>query len=258
MNTQESVGLRLQCLNFAQSVFGDRAAGNIDDLFGLAEQTYGFVTNQTARLAEPPKSYPLVFPAGIKPYDYQITLATKIMSTERVAINKARQMGVTTTLITCAAHLLRTRPDYLIVYVTAQHAQGISVIDRIASLIPVNDLDTTQLNKSNIHLLNGSRVIARSGGPDHSKGLCPNLVIIDDVWDNQLEPTLSALRPGINAVVASSPVADSFRKLWLSKEWHQAMLPYFLNPERDENFVRTMRDRIGQNAFRREFCCEFI
>jgi hypothetical protein len=246
-------GLRFQCLEFAKTL---HATSNVDLLLATAETIYRFVTDQPVVKAEPKKAIAPDFPPGIVPYDYQTSLIKKILTHHRVVINKARQMGVTMTLSAAAAHLVRTRLDYTVVFIPGQYPHGLDTMDRIRALIPKEALAANN-HRSCIELLNGSKIVARAATADWQQGLFPNMLIVDDVRD-KLDFVLVNLKDTTAAVVAGSPLTEGFHKIWGAERWGQVLLPYFLHPERDENFVRNMKERIGKDAFRREFCCEFV
>jgi hypothetical protein len=141
----------------------------------------------------------------------------------------------------------------------------------------------TSYNKGSIDFDNGSRIVASTTTGTTGRGMAISLLYIDEF--SFLNPSIAnefwvsispTLATGGRAIITSTPNSDEdqFALIWAeaNKKFDQygneqelgvngfyAFRAYWYeHPDRDENWKREELGRIGEDRFRREFCCEFI
>jgi hypothetical protein len=240
--------LRLQCLQTAHAILGEQRRVEV---FDMAEKIYEFTMGRNKPIRRSPD---FVFPHGFHPYPFQTRLSKTILNEHRLVISKARQMGVSTVLASCIDHLMRHEPMQKIVVMGSNMDIARMMIENVKRIMRLD-----KPVKNQIHLENGSLLIACPLDRNSLRGVDPTMIVIDEVTTDLNEVLTPAIRDSITCkiIVASTPMHPSFNELCLDRFWQQVSLPYFLFPGRDEDFMREMKERIGKEAFRREYCCEF-
>lgn len=138
-------------------------------------------------------------------------------------------------------------------------------------------------NKGSIEFDNGSRIVSTTTTGNTGRGMSISLLyldefafvpanIADEFWTS-ISPTLAT---GGKAIITSTPNSDedTFATIWkdANKKFDEygneqdvginGFFPFTCrwdeHPDRDEAWATAERGRIGEERFRREFCCEFL
>lgn len=222
-------------------------------------------------------------------YDYQIDMIRAFERYQWVVAMTARQMGKTST---AAAYMLwraMFRPDQMILIAANKERQALEVMQRVRyayEMLP-NWLKcgAPTYNKGSIEFDNGSRIISCATSEDTGRGYAVSLLYLDEFafvrptiatefWTS-IQPTLST---GGSCIITSTPNFDDdqFARIWhdATNIWDETgrpredgtgvngfyaiMVPWHRHPERDENWARAQKAKIGERRFRREYECEFV
>ncbi len=223
-----------------------------------------------------------------KPFDYQERLL-ETYNDHRFAIAMcARQTGKTT----CAAGYLlwyaMFNPDVLILIAAHKYQGAQDIMQRVRFAYEETPdyirCGVTSYNKGSMDFDNGSRIIAQTTTETTGRGMSISLVYMDEFafvepqnkasefWTS-LSPTLST---GGKCIITSTPNSDEdqFALLWkeacknldengeVMKTGVNGFASYKAHwsehPDRDEEWARDEKSRIGIERFRREHECEFI
>jgi hypothetical protein len=200
---------------------------------------------------------------GLEPTDYQVALLTDTRST---IFLKGRQCGATQAAGALAIHTARSRPGADALVVSPSQDQSKEITRR--SRLGLYELEEPLLQDAAelLRLRNGSRIISRPGNQRAVRGYAPALVIADEAaWI--ADETYAAIRPLLAAskgrfVAISTPGAKVgwFYTLWeddLRDDWLRLKLPATDNPLIDPAFLQGQERELGEDAFRREYLCEF-
>ena len=121
-------------------------------------------------------------------------------------------------------------------------------------------------NEISLALPNGSRVVGLPGTADTSRGYSGvSLLVIDEaafVRDEQYKAVRPSLAASDGALwVMSTPLAKSgfFYEEWWNggAEWDRVSVKATDCPRISARFLEEERRSLGEEAFRREYCCEF-
>lgn len=181
-----------------------------------------------------------------------------------------RQVGKSALLAVLALHDAFRAPDRLVLIVSAGDTAAKRLLEDVAALAKASDLLTSMVvkdDRSEIVLVNGSRVLAVPASARQIRGWAVDLLIVDEagfveneVW-RAAEPTIIA-RPGSRVVLSSSPWGGRehfFRRLWLEgmegpgpgvRSWHW---PSITSPLVDEALLESIRRRENPDYFAREY-----
>lgn len=219
-----------------------------------------------------------------EPFEFQIRLM-HIYHNYRFNINMLpRQSGKTT----CAAVYLLWRamfyPDQTILIAAHVYKGAQEIMQRIRFVYELCPdyirAGTTSYNKESIDFDNGSRIKAETTTENTGRGMSISLLycdefahvppnIADEFWSS-ISPTLST---GGSAIITSTPNTDEdkFAEIWHQAEQHfdehgnetdigvngfKAFYAHWSeHPERDLEWMKDEKARIGEERFRREFEC---
>ena len=221
------------------------------------------------------------------PYEFQETLVNSYHK-NRFSINLlSRQMGKTTT---AAGYLLWHAmfvKDSTILIAAHKFAGAQEIMQRIRyayELCPNHiRAGVTNYNRGSIEFENGSRIVAQATTENTGRGMSITLLYCDefafvrntvatDFWAS-ISPTLAT---GGKAIITSTPNSDEdqFWLLWTEANnniddygnetdvgingFHPYTCLWQEHPDRDENWAKEERGRIGEERFRREMECEPI
>ena len=222
-----------------------------------------------------------------EPFDYQLDLIENY-NNNRFSINMlGRQMGKTTVAAGYLLWYAMFRADSTIL-VAAHKASGASEIMQRIRYAYESTPDhiragVTEYNKGSITFDNGSRIVSTTTTENTGRGMSLTLIYLDEFafvpqriakefW-TALSPTLST---GGACIVTSTPNSDddTFALIWaeankLFDEYGNEqdvgrngfkgyLSTWSSHPERDDEWARQERNRIGEERFRREHECEFI
>jgi len=224
------------------------------------------------------------------PYDYQVRLLQTYNDNRFAIAMCARQTGKTT----CAAGYLlwyaMFHPDVLILIAAHKYQGAQDIMQRVRfAYEECPDYirgGVISYNKGSMDFDNGSRIIAQTTTETTGRGMSLSLVYMDEFafvepqskagefWTS-LSPTLST---GGKCIITSTPNNDDdvFAGIWRAAnskvdEYGQPKrdgtgingfkaigVHWSEHPERDEQWAKDERSRIGEERFRREHDCEFI
>jgi hypothetical protein len=193
---------------------------------------------------------------------------------------------------TAAAYLLWRAlfiPSTTILICGLTFAGALEIMDRIRfgyENLPDHIRDEVpEYNKGTIKFKNGSKIVSRATTPNSGRGLSITLLYVDEFaalspqlanqfW-SAISPTLST---GGSCIITSTPqdsedlfsqiyrgsvdVTDEFgnpRPDGVGKNGFFGMtFPWQVHPDRDEQWAKEWRDKLGEAKFRQEMSCEFI
>ena len=222
-----------------------------------------------------------------KAFEYQSALAATYHSF-RFSINLlSRQMGKTTTAAGYLLWYAMFVPDSTILVAAHKYQGAQEIMQRIRyayELCPDHiRAGATSYNKGSIEFENGSRIVAQATTENTGRGMSITLLYCDEFafvrpsvarefWTS-ISPTLAT---GGKAIITSTPSSDEdqFWLLWteanntvdeygnqqpLGKNGFRAFQSLWReHPDRDDEWAKEERARIGEERFRREMDCEPI
>ena len=220
-------------------------------------------------------------------FDYQDELVSSY-HTNRFSINLlSRQMGKTTTAAGYLLWYAMFVPDSTILIAAHKYSGAQEIMQRIRyayELCPdYIRAGVTSYNKGSIEFENSSRIVAQATTENTGRGMSITLLYCDEFafvrntiarefWTS-ISPTLAT---GGKAIITSTPNSDEdqFWLLWVGANdnideygnqqsagkngFHAYKALWQQHPDRDEEWAREERGRIGEERFRREMECEPI
>ncbi len=234
--------------------------------------------------------HPILGSLLFDPYEYQKDLIASYVKHRQQISLLGRQLGKTT----CAAGYLlwyaMFMPDSYILVASKTGSDAIDIMDRVRytyeNLPDYIRAGVREYNKKSMKFDNGSTIVSTTTTINTGRGKSISLIYLDEfafvdpprvakeLWTS-LSPTLST---GGKVILTSTPNSDTDQ---FAEIWHQAqekhdeygnLYPndtgmngfgsYFAtyedHPERDEEWARIERNKIGDERFRREHLAEFI
>lgn len=222
-----------------------------------------------------------------KAFDYQDELVNSY-HTNRFSINLlSRQMGKTTTAAGYLLWYAMFVADSTILIAAHKYSGAQEIMQRIRyayELCPdYIRAGVTSYNKGSIEFENSSRIVAQATTENTGRGMSITLLYADEFafvrntiakefWTS-ISPTLAT---GGKAIITSTPNSDEdqFWLLWLGANdnideygnqqaagrngFHAYKALWHQHPDRDEEWAKEERGRIGEERFRREMECEPI
>lgn len=224
------------------------------------------------------------------PFDYQKEMIQSFQDNTNNILLTARQMGKTTV---AAAYLLwyaMFHPNQTILVMGNNQAAALEIMSRIRySYEECPDFireAVIDYNKLEIKFENKSRIISRATTPSAARGLSVNLLYLDEfafVMPNVQKEFWSAVSPtlaatGGSCIITSTPNTeyDKFADLWFDSQkilddngfeieggvgrngFKGIRVSWEKNPNRDEEWAKKERYKVGESMFLREHCCEFV
>lgn len=233
--------------------------------------------------------HPVKGQMAFKPYTYQTRLLDAY-HTHRFTVNMLpRQMGKTT----CAAGYLlwyaMFNPNKTILIAAHKYTGSQEIMQRVRfayELCPDHIRGgVINYNKQSIEFDNGSRIVSTTTTENTGRGMSISLLYCDEFafvepniasgfWTS-ISPTLAT---GGRAIITSTPNSDEdeFSKIWKEANknfdefgnelanglgingFHAFTCQWSEHPDRDEEWAKEERGRIGEERFRREYNCEFL
>ena len=225
---------------------------------------------------------------AFEPYEYQVRLIEAYHNNKDVIAMLPRQMGKTT----CACGYLLWFTQFISeaqVLIAAHKYEGAQdIMNRYRygyeNLPDFIRAGVHSYNRNTIEFDNGSRIQATTTTENTGRGKSLSLIYCDEFafvqppekakefW-TALSPTLST---GGRAIITSTPNSDEdqFAMIWTEANNKfdefgnekaigiNGFASYFAHwsehPDRDEDWAKTERAKIGEERFRREFECEFL
>lgn len=223
-----------------------------------------------------------------EPYDYQVRLIDAYHNHKDVIAMLPRQMGKTTCAVGYLLWFTQFVPESQILIAAHKYEGAQDIMNRYRfgyeNLPDFIRAGVYSYNRNTIEYDNGSRIQATTTTENTGRGKSLSLIYCDEFafvqppekakefW-TALSPTLST---GGRAIITSTPNSDEdqFAMIWTeaNKKFDEhgneqelgvnGFFPYFAHwnehPDRDDEWAKTERAKIGEERFRREFDCEFL
>ena len=218
-------------------------------------------------------------------YEFQENTLNDFLDNSYNVILKARQLGISTLCAAYAGWMANFFKDKEIFILATKRDTATNLVDKVRVFLQeIPDFLKSDLlvdNRQSIELSNGSKIKAGATGStskDAARSEALSLLIIDEaafikgmetIWV-AAQPTLST---GGDCIVLSSPngVGNWFHKTFIEAEagsidtigsktisFNPITLPWSLHPDRDEEWARHERKKIGDQAFAQEHGCDFL
>lgn len=211
------------------------------------------------------------------PYEYQKDIV-RLSEKERFVICKMpRQVGKTTIVVGIILHAALFNENYSIAILANKEKQAQEILSRIQlayeHLPRWLQQGIIEWNKKDIHLENGSKIIASSTASSAIRGTSQNFVYLDEfafVPNNIQEDFFSSVYPTISSgtttkvLITSTPNGlNLFYKLWVDSEnernsYKRIDVHWSDVPGRDEKWKEETIRNTSKEQFRQEFECEFL
>ncbi len=225
---------------------------------------------------------------GLLPFelwDFQEDTMNSFLEDSYNIILKARQLGISTLCAAYAGWMANFFTNKEIFILATKRDTATNLVDKIRVFLeeipPWLKSDVTIDNRQSMELANGSKIKAGATGSnaqDAARSEALSLLIIDEaafikamdgIW-TAAQPTLST---GGDCIVLSSPngIGNWFHKAYIEAEagvservgnknisFNPINLPWSKHPDRDEEWARNERKKIGDQAFAQEHGCDFL
>jgi len=223
-------------------------------------------------------------------YEYQERLIHAYHDHKQCIAMLPRQMGKTTCAVAYLLWYTQFVPDCQVLIAAHKYEGAKDIMDRYRfgyeNLPDFVRAGVYSYNRNTIEYDNGARIQATTTTENTGRGKSLSLIYCDEFafvqppekakefW-TALSPTLAT---GGKAILTSTPNSDEdqFALIWLeaNKKFDEfgnenpeglglnGFFPYFAHwtehPDRDEEWARLEKAKIGEERFRREFECEFL
>lgn len=222
------------------------------------------------------------------PYEYQERLIQAYHGNKECIAMLPRQMGKTTCAVAYLLWYTMFIPDVQVLIAAHKYEGARDIMDRYRyayeNLPDFVRAGVYSYNRNTIEFDNGSRIQATTTTENTGRGKSLSLIYCDEFafvqppekakefW-TALSPTLAT---GGKAIITSTPNSDEdqFAMIWTEankkfdeygNETHlgvNGFFPYFAHwsehPDRDDDWAKLEKAKIGDERFRREFECEFL
>jgi hypothetical protein len=222
------------------------------------------------------------------PYGYQEKLIEAYATNKQCIAMLPRQMGKTTCAVGYLLWYTQFIPDAQVLIAAHKYDGAKDIMDRYRfayeNLPDFIRAGIYTYNRNTIEYDNGSRIQATTTTENTGRGKSLSLIYCDEFafvqppekakefW-TALSPTLAT---GGKCIITSTPNSDEdqFALIWTeaNKKFDEhgnekpvgvnGFFPYFAHwsehPDRDDEWARVERAKIGEERFRREFDCEFL
>jgi hypothetical protein len=190
-----------------------------------------------------------------------------------IAVNKSRQLGVSTLVAAYALWMMLFHSDKNILVIATKQDTAKNMITKVQfmyeNLPKWLRLDTLENNKLSLKLKNGSQIKAISAAGDSGRSEAVSLLIIDEAAfiediDEIFPAAQQTLSTGGQCIVVSTPkgVGNWFHKVFTEAELSEngflpIKLPWYVHPERNQTW-RDEQDKIlGKKNAAQECDCDF-
>jgi hypothetical protein len=222
------------------------------------------------------------------PYGYQVGLIEAYTGNKQCIAMLPRQMGKTTCAVGYLLWYTQFMADAQVLIAAHKYDGAKDIMDRYRfayeNLPDFIRAGVITYNRNTIEYDNGSRIQATTTTENTGRGKSLSLIYCDEFafvqppekakefW-TALSPTLAT---GGKCIITSTPNSDEdqFALIWTeankkfdeygneSKLGQNGFFSYFAHwsehPDRDEEWAKIERSKIGEERFRREFECEFL
>ena len=207
-------------------------------------------------------------------YPFQEKTLRHIGDNPYTIILKSRQLGISTLSAGYSLWLMLFHSDKTVLALATTQATARNLVQKVQfmyeNLPSWMRVPTIENNRLSLKLKNGSRILAKSSSPDAARSEAVSLLVIDEAAfvENVAETWASAqqtLATGGGAIVLSTPngTGNWFHQMWSKAETKQndflpIKLPWYLHPERDEDWRKKQDDLLGDPRLAAQECdCDF-
>ena len=218
-------------------------------------------------------------------WDFQEDAINSFLDKSYHIILKARQLGISTLCAAYAGWMANFFKNKEIYILATKRDTATNLVDKVRVFLeevpPWLKSSITIDNRQSMELENGSKIKAGATGTnaqDAARSEALSLLIIDEaafikamdgIW-TAAQPTLAT---GGDCIVLSSPngIGNWFHKSYIEAQagvservgdknisFHPVTLPWNLHPDRDEEWGRNEKKKIGDQAFAQEHSCDFL
>ncbi|MCS6768289.1 MAG: terminase family protein [Candidatus Nitrosocaldus sp.] len=178
-----------------------------------------------------------------------------------------RQIGKTTvTALKALSHAV-VHPRSTILIVSPSLRQSLHLFSYIARFVSTEPLDLLieSLTRTELRLVNDSRILSLPSSPNTIRGYTANLVIVDEANFIDEELITTVLFPTLSTTggylwLISTPCSKEhiFYRIYESgKDWSRFRIPSTMNPLISRNFLESQRSILGV-YYRQEYEAEYI
>ena len=187
---------------------------------------------------------------------------------------KSRQLGISTLAAGYSLWLMLFQKDKNVLCITTKQETAKNMVTKVKfmydNLPSWLKIPADEHNKLTLRLSNGSQIKATSASSDAGRSEAVSLLIVDEaafieqigeIWASAQQ----TLATGGGAIVLSTPYGTGnwFHKTWISAEnaendFLPIKLPWFVHPERDENWRKRQDELLGDPRLASQECdCDF-
>ena len=187
----------------------------------------------------------------------------------RLILCCSRQWGKSTITALKAVHHALFHPNSLVITAAPTLRQSGEWLRKVAQFllrlgIPFHG---DGLNPSSLVLPNASRLVALPGDASTTRGFSAvSLLIFDeaafvpDTLFHALSPMLATTQGALWLLSTPNSESGFFFETWYAQpaHWHRYTIPASACPRIPHDFLEEQRQALGDQAFRREYNCEFL
>jgi hypothetical protein len=216
-------------------------------------------------------------------YPFQEDTLQKLQKHKNNIILKSRQMGISTLIAGYALHRMMFNDDFKILVIATKQDVAKNLVEKVQLMFEMlpnflkqGGLSIVNKNKLSLVFSNGSSIKAVASSPDAARSEALSLLIFDEfafveaaeeIWTSaQL-----TLATGGDCVVLSTPngTGNVFHRIWTQAEegrseeetdrhFNPIRLPWYLHPERDQNWRDGYDVSLGKRQAAQECDCDFL
>lgn len=213
-------------------------------------------------------------------YPFQEDAIRVIRDNRFVIIGKSRQMGISTLTAGIALHSMIFQSDFKILVIATKQEVAKNLVQKVQIMwefLPSflkQGLSIVNNNKLSLVFSNGSEINAVSSSPDSARSHALSLLIFDEMAfcessDEIWTSAQATLSTGGSAILLSTPNGrvGMFHDIWEKAEegteefgikFVPIKLPWYLHPERDQNWRNQQDVLLGKRMAAQEFDVDFL
>lgn len=204
-------------------------------------------------------------------WEWQEAFLRTLTRHRRIVVLKARQMGVSYLTMLYALWKMLTTPHAFVMCFSYREEEAIELIDKwrlIYQSLPPDIQNAFRItspdSRTEVRLSNGSSIMAMPSTPKVGRSRTATLTILDehayhDYAEQNWAAVVAATANGqIISISTANGVDNFFYRLYRdAKEgtngFHPVFLPYYLHPERDEQWYEQTRKEYDARLFNQEY-----
>lgn len=207
-------------------------------------------------------------------YPFQEAILKQFLSGDYYLINKSRQLGISTLCSAYSLWLMLFHKDKNVLVLATTHETAKNLITKVRfsydELPSWLKIKSTEHNKTNLRLSNGSQIQAKSATDNAARSEAVSLLIIDEAAfiENIESIYVSAqqtLATGGQCIALSSPngTGNWFYNTWVKAQEKKIAfiplrLPWTVHPERDQKWRDEQDVELGKKHASQECDADFI